>query len=405
MMKLTLDHVRTALLHAQGLTGQPSGGTTRETLLATIRRMHVLQIDTISVVNRSPYLVLYSRTGAYPPQWLTDLLAEGQLFEYWSHAACFLPIEDFRHYRPFMLQRRTADDQRARLLAENTSHQVVDQVRQRIREKGEVRSADFERADGQKGMWWEWKAEKIALEYLFDIGELMVIRRDGFQRVYAPQADAYPWDDAQTQTADDSYKAWIEQTALALGVAPAAWFADYFRLKKADTAKALEALIREGRIAAVTVEDQAEPYYVHHDFLPVLEQIAAGAVVPERTVLLSPFDPVVWDRKRLLALFGMDYKIEVYTPAAKRKYGYFTLPILYGNRIVGRLDPKAHRAQGRFEVRALHLESGVEIDDRLVQGLSGAIKDFADWHGTPQVEIGPSDPAPLSAALRAAGLF
>ena len=404
-MNLTPDHVRTALLHAQGLTELPIGGAAKEDLRATIRRMHVLQIDTISVVNRSPYLVLHSRVGAYPQQWLTDLLAERALFEYWSHAACFLPIENYRHYRPFMLKRRAPDSQTSQWLAKSNIQPAIDHVRQTIREKGEVRSADFEGTDGPKGTWGAWKDEKVALEYLFDIGELMVIRRDGFQRVYAPQEHAHPWDDSQSQTVEDSHKAWIEQTALALGAARAAWYADYFRIKKADALKVLKELVQEGVIDEVSVKGETVPYYIHRDFKKTLNQIADGVIVPERTVLLSPFDPVVWDRNRLLAMFGMDYKIEVYTPEAKRKYGYFSLPILHGNRMVGRLDPKAHRAQGRFEVKAIHLEPGIAIDEGLVHGLAGAIRDFADWHGTPQVEIGPSNPAPLSDALRATGKF
>jgi uncharacterized protein YcaQ len=404
-MKLMPDHIRTALLHAQGLIELPSGGASKEDLRSTIRQMHVLQIDTISVVNRSPYLVLHSRVGTYPQQWLTDLLAERAIFEYWSHAASFLPIEDFRHYRPFMLHRRTPESRTQQWLIKSEAQSAIDHVRQTIREKGEVRSADFERKDGQKGTWWEWKAEKVALEYLFDIGELMVIRRDGFQRVYAPQEHAHPWDDSRTQTVEESHKAWIEQTALALGAARAAWFADYFRLNKADALKVLKVLVDEGVIVEVSVEGETVPYYMHRDAKTSMKKIADGAIVPERTVLLSPFDPIVWDRNRLLAMFGMDYKIEVYTPEAKRKYGYFSLPILHGNRMVGRLDPKAHRAQGRFEVKAIHLEPGVVIDDGLVQGLAGAIRDFADWHGTPLVEIGTSNPAPLSDALRATGKF
>lgn len=404
-MKLTLDHIRTALLHAQGLTELPNSGATKEALRLAIRQMHVLQIDTISVVNRSPYLVLHSRVGAYPQNWLTDLLAERKLFEYWSHAACFLPIEDFRHYRPFMLRKREPDSRTGQWLAKSNVQNAIEHVRQTIREKGEVRSADFERKDGQKGTWWEWKEEKVALEYLFDIGELMVIRRDGFQRVYAFQERAHPWDDSQTQMIEHSHKAWIEQTALALGAARAAWFADYFRMKKPDALNVLKDLTQEGVIKEINVQGETAPYFVHRDFEKALKQIADDVIVPDRTALLSPFDPVVWDRNRLLAMFGMDYKIEVYTPEAKRKYGYFSLPILHGNRMVGRLDPKAHRAEKRFEVKAIHLEPGVVIDDGLVNGLAGAIRDFADWHGTPQVEIGTTNPAPLSDALRATGKF
>ena len=402
-MKLTPDHIRTALLYAQGLTTLPTGGATKEDLRATIRQMHVLQIDTISVVNRSPYLVLHSRVGAYPPHWLTDLLAERAIFEYWSHAACFLPIEDYGYYRPFMLHGAAPDSRSHQWLTRSVRRtQSITSANHPRERRSALRR--FERKDGQKGLGgMEGREDRARIPVR--LGELMVIRRDGFQRVYAPQEQAHSWDDSQTGTIEQSRQAWIEQTALALGAARAAWFADYFRLKKADTLKALKELVDEGVIIEISVEGETAPYYIHRDFKVALKKIADGAIVPERTVLLSPFDPVVWDRNRLLAMFGLDYKIEVYTPEAKRKYGYFSLPILHGNRMVGRLDPKAHRAQGRFEVRAIHLEPGVVIDEGLVHGLAGAIRDFADWHGTPQVEIGPSNPAPLSDALRATGKF
>lgn len=404
-MKLTSAHVRTALLHAQGLTTSPDAAATKAHIQAAIRRLHVLQIDTISVVNRSPYLVLYSRVGAYPQAWLTDLLAERHLFEYWSHAACFLPSEDFKYYRPFMLERRAPGSRSNEWAAQRITPKTIEHVRSHIRANGEVKSSDFERTDGKKGSWWDWKEEKLVLEYLFNTGELMISRRDGFQRVYDLQERVHPWDEQHTPHPDESFKVWTEQTALALGVAPAAWFADYFRLKKAQALKALDALIKEGTLFEVAVKGETTPYYAHRSMKKALKAIADGAVMPSRTVLLSPFDPVVWDRERLLAMFGMDYKIEVYTPEHKRKYGYFTLPILHGGSIVGRLDPKAHRAQKRFEVRAIHLEPGVSVDDGLVHGLAQAIRKFADWHDTPHVTIGATDPGALGDALRATGEF
>lgn len=403
-MKLTRSHVVTALLAAQGLIEPPRAPAVKADVLAAIRRMHVLQIDSISVVNRSPYLVLFNRIGAYPMTWLTDLLAERQLFEYWSHAACFLPIEDYPSYRPGMHRRRAEHFPNGEWTSRHLSYDVIQGVLAHIRENGEVRSSDFERTDGQKGTWWNWKAEKLALEYLFTFGEVMVARREGFQRVYDLQERIHPWDDAQTPPIKASYRTWIEKTARALGAAPAAWYADYFRISKAAAANALRELVQDGVVVEVDVEGEAVPYYAHRDSKPQLEQIADGVVIPSRTLLFSPFDPVVWDRTRLKSLFGMDYKIEVYTPEPKRKYGYFTLPILHDGQMVGRLDPKAHRAEGRFEVRSIHLEPGVAIDDGLVHGLAHAIREFADWHATPQVEIGRSDPAPLADALRGTGI-
>lgn len=403
-MKLTPAHVRTALLHAQGLTEPLKPDASKADIAAAIRRMHVLQIDTISVVNRSPYLVLYSRIGAFEQRWLTDLLAEGRLFEYWSHAACFLPIEDYKYHRPGMHRRRAEMYKDGGWTVRGVDHDTVEWMRAHLRENGAVKSSDFEREDGQKGSWWNWKAEKLALEYLFTMGDVMVARREGFQRIYDLQERVHPWDDSKTPTLEESYRTWTAQTAQALGVMPARWFADYFRIKKANANAAIAALVNDGTLIEVQVKGEHVPYYAHKSARKTLRAIADGVVTPTRTVLLSPFDPVVWDRDRLLKMFGMDYKIEVYTPEAKRKYGYFTLPILHGDRMVGRLDPKAHRAQKRFEVKSIHLEPGVEIDEALVHGLAQAIRDFADWHGTPDITIGKTSPAPLGDALRATGI-
>jgi uncharacterized protein YcaQ len=395
-LHLSLDHARTALLHAQGLIDAPPVNPTPADVLDTIRRMHVLQIDTISVVNRSPYLVLHSRIGSHPTAWLTDVLAGGQLFEYWSHAACFLPIEDFAYHRRFMLERRGRGRE---WFSRNMTADTLEKVREHVRTHGAVRSADFERADGDKGGWWNWKAEKVALEYLFDIGEVMVARREGFQRIYDLQERVYPWDDAHTPEKPLIYRRWVMQTLQALGTAPEVWLADYFRIKRADARAGLKSLLEAGEVVEVSVEGQSVPWYALRDMLPTLQRVVDGQIVPTRTVLLSPFDPVVWDRSRLLGMFGMDYKIEVYTPEHKRKYGYFSLPILHHGRMVGRLDPKAHRAQKRLEIRAVHLEDGVSVDSELVQALADTLREFAVWHGTPEVQVQPVGAVKLAKTL------
>lgn len=395
-LHLSLDHARVALLHAQGLIDAPPFNPTPADVLNTIRRMHVLQIDTINVVNRSPYLVLYSRIGAHPTAWLTDILADGQLFEYWSHAACFLPIEDFAYHRRFMLERR---DKGREWFSRNMTVDTLEKVRTYMRINGAVRSAEFERADGDKGGWWNWKAEKVALEYLFDIGEVMVARREGFQRIYDLQERVYPWDDAYTPEKPLIYRRWVMQTLQALGTAPEAWLADYFRIKRADARVGLKALLDAGEVVEVSVEGQSVPWYALREMLPTLQRVVDGEIVPTRTVLLSPFDPVVWDRSRLLGMFGMDYKIEVYTPEHKRKYGYFSLPILHRGHMVGRLDPKAHRAQKRLEIRAVHLEDGVSVDAELLQALTDALREFAAWHGALEVQVQPVGAVKLAKAL------
>lgn len=399
-MELTQDAARAMLLAAQGLLEPPAAPATKADVLAAIRRMGVLQIDTIHVVARSPYLVLWSRLGAYEPCWLDELLAEGALFEYWAHAACFLPIEAFALYRGQMLERRGPGKRWGSWAAENAA--VVERVHERVRAYGPVRSADFEREE-RGGTWWDWKPQKLALELLFDQGHLMIARRERFQRVYDLQERVLPgWDEADAASPAEVRRHHLLDGVRCLGLARAAWVPDYRRIPKKGVAAELRALAEQGELIAVHVTGWDAPGYVHPEHRALLERAAAGALVPTTTTLLSPFDPVVWDRERALALFDFFYRIEVYTPAAKRTYGYFTLPILHRGRIIGRLDPKAHRAEGVFELRNLHLEPWTPLTDELVAELAEAVSACAAWHGTPELRSGRSDPPELAELLRAA---
>ena len=403
-MQLSHAAAQALMVAAQGLYRRPDAAASRADLLAMIRRMGVLQIDTIHVVARSPYLVLWSRLGAYPQEWLTDLLAEGALFEYWAHEACFLPIESFPLFRRRMI------DAISMGMKWKYSHEwaanngeALERVLTHVREHGPARSSDFERTNGQAGGWWEWKPEKRALETLFTAGELMIARRHNFQRIYDLRERIMPdWDDARVPPIELVRRTLALQAVCALGVTSARWVADYFRTSLRDTMPLLPALAGEGALVEVAVAGWEHPAYIHPDNLALAEAAAADALTPELTTLLSPFDPLVWDRARALALFGFDYRIECYTPAPKRRYGYFTLPILRRGQLIGRLDPKAHRKEGRFEVKALHLEPGVPVTSELVDDIAGALREFADWHATPTVEVRSSDPPKLAALVQRA---
>jgi uncharacterized protein YcaQ len=360
--------------------------------------MGVLQIDSISVVARSPYLVLWSRIGAYDPVWLDELLAEGAIFEYWSHAACFVPIEDYGLYRRMML----AKSGKSREWME-AHPDALERVMGHIRKEGPVRSAEFARTDGKAGGWWEWKPEKRALEHLFAAGELMISHRENFHRVYDLRErvleNALPnWEDALAPTELEASRALALKAVRALGVAVARWVPDYFRTPKRGATSLLDELADGGSLLRAGIE--GEPAYVHPENARLAEEVLAGRQPSSVTTLLSPFDPVVWDRARASELFGFDYKIEVYTPAARRRYGYYSLPILYGGTLVGRLDAKAHRKAGHFEVKAAHLEPGVPVSEELVASLAGALRACASWHATPDVLVRRSDPPELAAALR-----
>jgi uncharacterized protein YcaQ len=399
-IEFSREAARGLLLAAQGLGSPPRRSATKGDVLDAIRWMGVLQIDSISVVARSPYLVLWSRIGAYDPIWLDELLAEGAIFEYWSHAACFVPIEDYGLYRRLMLDK--SDKTRVWMEAHPDA---LEHVMGHIRKEGPVRAAEFARTDGKAGGWWEWKPEKRALEHLFAAGELMISHRENFHRVYDLRErvleNALPnWEDALAPTEHEVRRALALKAVRALGVAVARWVPDYFRTPKRGTAPLLEELADEGGLLRARIEGFDEPAYVHPDNAGLAEKVLSGGLRSSVTTLLSPFDPVIWDRARASELFGFDYKIEVYTPAARRRYGYYSLPILHGGALVGRLDAKAHRKEGLFEVKAAHLEPGVPLSDELAASLAGALRACASWHATPDVLVRRSDPPELAEALR-----
>lgn len=392
MMHLSKSAARKIHLAAQGVLRPPRRARSSDDVLEAIRRMHVLQIDTISVVARSPYLVLFSRLGDYPQVWLEDLLREGKLFEYWAHEACFIPIEDFAYYRHRMLEPTGLGWKYAENWLKDNRPQV-DAVLAHIQENGATRSADFVRQDGKAGGWWEWKPEKRALEVLFTTGKVMIARRENFHRIYDLTERVHPtWRDSEIAPFEELAQAKILQAVQALGICKASWISDYFRTKsgtKSGTKNRaqpdIEQLLSQGLLCEASVEGFAQPFYYHPQHAELIAQ--AESLQATYTCLLSPFDPVVWDRKRALELFDFDYRIECYTPQAKRQYGYFCLPILRRGALIGRIDAKAHRKEGIFAVNSLHLEPGVRPSQALANDLAQCLLRTARWHGCEQVQL------------------
>jgi uncharacterized protein YcaQ len=392
MTQMDFSAARQLMLYAQGLLTPPETPADKAAVLACIQRMGVLQIDTIHVIARSPYMVLFSRLGDYQTKWLEEHLAEGHLFEYWSHAACFIPIEDFRFYRQAMLDRvhvyhypRSWFEERQALVAE---------VLERIRVEGPLRSADFTPEQKKGGGWWNWKEEKQILEYLFNLGELMITRRDKFQRVYDLPARVFPgWADNHLPDEEERQRELVLRTVRCLGVARPEWTADYFRLSKRGIPELLESLCQAGRLIPVQVEGLEGPCYVHPDLEPALQAVQRGELQATHSCLLSPFDPLVWDRNRTRQLFGLDFSLEAYLPQPKRRFGYYCLPVLQRGRLVGRLDAKAHRKERRFEVINFYMEPNVALNDMLIQDVKAAVQRCADWHACPEVVYSAAQPA------------
>ena len=385
---LTLRAARHLHLAAQGLLNRPRRQAKAHDILRTIQQMSLLQIDTINVVARSPYLVLFSRLGAYPSTWLDEALSRGELMEYWAHEACFLPRSDF----PLVRHRMLAPHKMGWKYHQswmNEHAQDIAALKSHIAENGPVRSADFSHPRKGESGWWAWKPHKRHLEGLFTAGEVMVVARRNFQRVYdLTERVMLHWNDAtDALTQPAAERLMLENSARSLGIFRPQWLADYYRLRQPDLNALLAQWQDEQQIVAVDVDTLGE-MWVHSSLLPELARAVEGKLNATHSAVLSPFDPVVWDRKRAEQLFDFSYRLECYTPEPKRQYGYFVLPLLHRGEIVGRMDSKMHRSRGVLEIFALYLQDGVRVSQQLERGLKLAINDFARWQGATRVELG-----------------
>ncbi|WP_258128077.1 crosslink repair DNA glycosylase YcaQ [Escherichia coli] len=385
---LSLADARNLHLAAQGLLNKPRRQASLEDIPATISRMSLLQIDTINIVARSPYLVLFSRLGNYPAQWLDESLARGELMEYWAHEACFMPRSDFRLIRHRMLAPEKMGWKYKDAWMQEHEAEIA-QLIQHIHDKGPVRSADFEHPRKGASGWWEWKPHKRHLEGLFTAGKVMVIERRNFQRVYDLTHRVMPdWDDERDLVSQTEAEIiMLDNSARSLGIFREQWLADYYRLKRPALAAWREARAEQQQIIAVHVEKLGN-LWLHADLLLLLERALAGKLTATHSAVLSPFDPVVWDRKRAEQLFDFSYRLECYTPAPKRQYGYFVLPLLHRGQLVGRMDAKMHRQTGILEVISLWLQEGIKPTTMLQKGLRQAITDFASWQQATRVTLG-----------------
>ena len=395
---LSLRQARQLQLAALGLLRKPRRKPRAGDVLSAIRQMSLLQIDTINIVARSPYLVLFSRLGSYSPCWLDDALEAGSIFEYWAHEACFLPRSDFALVRHKMLDPRGMGWKYHHDWM-TTHQQEIDLLLDHIAQHGPVRAADFTRPEKGSSGWWEWKPHKRHLEGLFTAGQVMVSRRHHFQRVYDLTSRVMPeWDDTRDLIPQAQAEAlMLDNSARSLGVFRPEWLADYYRLRNVALTPLIAGWLDNGNVVAVEVE-KLGPLYVHHQLLPSLIAAQNGKLSATHATVLSPFDPLVWDRKRAEQLFDFSYRLECYTPAHLRRYGYFVLPILFRDGLVGRMDSKMHRKDQCFEVIMLYLEEGIRASSALVTGIQRAITDFARWQGAQQIRIS-GLPAALSSLL------
>ena len=382
---------------------------TPDTLYQVINQIGCVQIDTLHMVRRSQYLVPWSRMGTYEPTDFDDLIfgPERRLFEGWEHAATIIPLTEYRYQMPHQRNlREHPTNWYNRWLNELVQKDFVPQVLERVRREGALKVSNFE-SDGHKGgTWWNWRPAKVALEFLYAFGELMIANRVKFQRVYDLTERVLPKRvDTSEPTVEERDRFWVERGAKALGVCLPRHAGDYTWMKVTKSRPIVEALVKDGILLQITGEladGKTAQLVIHRDNLPLLEQAADGALKAERTTFLSPFDNLFWAARRDEMFWGFHKSLEAYLPAPKRVYGYFCLPILHKDRLVGRFDPKLERKTGTLILRALYLEPGVKLGEELVKDIASVMRDFMAFHEAKELVIERSEPAAFGKTLLAA---
>ena len=394
-MSLSIDRAqaRRIALAAQGFADRRHATPTMRTFSRTLARTGVLQIDSVNVLQRAHYMPLYSRMGPYDTGLLRRAAerAPRRIVEYWAHVAAFMPVDLW----PVMQHRMRAYRERGHeWSAMRHDPKLVASLLAEVRERGPSTARDLD--DGlprAKTHWgWNWSATKKALEYLFATGELAVAGRNGaFERLYDLPERVLPAAVlAQPVPADaDAFIELVRRAAISHGIATEACLRDYYRMHHSQSRPALAALVDAGELLPARVEGWDRPAYLHRD-TRIPRRIATRA-------LLSPFDPVVWERERTERLFDFRYRIEIYVPEHLRSHGYYVLPFLLGDRLVARVDLKADRRAGTLLVRSAHGE--LHAPGTTAAELAGELRQLAGWLGLSQIRV--ERRGGLASALRA----
>lgn len=387
-----MGRLRRFALSAQGLLQTSPFGRGLGAAHRAIRHTGYVQIDTISVVQRAHHHVFRSRVPNYQPGMLQRLMLERSVFEYWSHAAAFLPMQDFRFSLPY----KHAIKSGKRRWFRTRDRKLMQDLLQRIEREGPLRSRDVEQGKRQGTGWWDWKPAKRALEQLYMQGDLMIAGRTGFQKTYDLPARILPADVNTTMPTTEEHAAHLVDQQLRCHNFVSLKGLTYLR-RDSELRTAVSRQINEhlAEQTLQTIKLNGETFVCKNGLLDQPTPRAGN-----RLVVLSPFDNAVIQRARLQSIFNFDYQIECYVPEAKRQYGYFCLPLLYRDQFVGRMDGKAHRKQALFEVKSLHLQppAGKEID--LLTAFADALVEFADFQDCQQVRLQQVLPVSLIKPLR-----
>ena len=372
---------RRIAIAAQGLADpRPAGRVTQRHLRKVMEQIGLIQIDSVNVLVRSQELPLFARLGPHPRSLIDDATAAGELFEYWVHEASHVPTDHY-HLHRWKMNREHRWGEVARL--KDRRPEFLDEVLARVEANGPVVSGEFNARVGPKGTWWDWDDAKIALEHLFWSGKLTGRRRpNDFARMYELTERWIPRQalDRPVPTEPEARKELLVLAAKHHGLGTFDDLADYHRQNKPIARPLLQELVEEGRLQPVTVQGWAKPAYLHPEARRP-RRVSARA-------LLSPFDSLVFNRERTERVFGFHYRIEIYVPAPKRIYGYYVLPFLLGDELVGRVDLKSDRQSSTLLVQGAYAEPGVP-DEVIVPELAEELRLMASWLGLEQITVKP----------------
>lgn len=390
-----LARLRRIALSAQGLLQARPYGHGLAGARKAINHIGYVQIDTISVVERAHHHVFHSRVPKFQPAMTNQLLLDGDIFEYWTHAAAYLPIADFRFSLPYKHAIKSGQIHwhRAR------DKKLMGELLARIRSDGPIRSRDLESNTTKRAGWWDWKPAKKALEQLYMEGDLMVRDREGFQKTYDLTERVLPSHvNSQMPSIEEFAAHIVDQQLRCHGIVSLKGLT--YQRRDAELRKAVKALVNE-RLA----QRALERVQVSGGEVFLVEMGALERPLPRlnsRMLILSPFDNSVIQRDRLKALFQYDYLLECYVPAAKRQYGYFCLPLLYRDVFIGRMDCKAHRKTSHLEIKSLHLEQHHFDEDSVINAFVDAIEQFSHFQKCDSVSLISVHPKHLTQRLRSA---
>ena len=389
---ISQKHAQKMVLHAQKLLHPPKASKPLEALEAIIQHLGYVQIDTLSVVERAHHHVLWNRLNAYQPAMLEHLVAEKKVFEYWHHAASYLPMADFRFCLPRM--ERMSKEAPHRF---DRTHPLYQTILKRIEAEGPLQAKDFPSEPASQRGWWDWKPAKQALEQLFLEGKLLVVGRKGFQKIYDLAERVLPVGIDQTMpTTKELAQFFIQRSIQAHGIVTEPQTRYLKKITKKQGVAALYELQEAGIVVPLKVERCAGDYWTFPQHL----EAALRLPRKKRFFFLSPFDNLVIQRNRLRELFGFDYQLECYLPQAKRQYGYFSLPMLWGDRFVGRVDMKAERPSKTLILKNFVLEGNVPAWEVMAVPLQQALRQFMAFNGCDEFVVLQTHPQSLKQPLQ-----